>query len=435
MLSSQMSGIPQRRISIVAVDDDPNALRMLSETIATNPQAGLILSGMAQDRRVGLDTIRMLTPDLVIIDSVIRGEQGAQLAHQVRQEFPRMGIIMTLDDHESSIYQTVSQSQLVDEVLVKPYDAGQMLGCISATWQKIQSAQPQGAPQPNYGAIDPNDFRPSSFVKRTLATFYSNKGGVGKTFSAIQTAVLLAKNASQPPLNAKVALLDFNFMNSAVGMRLNLLRQPNVKTVMDVVAAIRELNPQLLEQLMMTHAESGLKVMLAPGNPLDADDIHPDHISKIIDVARRTFDVVILDVNPYPKDPATLMALQESDRVYVVVTPDIDCIAANKQIVDVLAPVLQGAPGKLKVVVNEKTADTTAGITTREIAEVMKAEIVAEVPLNKELVRSASNRGQVPVLVDRGDLVRAFAQIANDLIPLKAAEPQKRSGLGRLFGR
>jgi len=142
-----------------------------------------------------------------------------------------------------------------------------------------------------------------------LACFISNKGGVGKSTCAINTAVGLATNHSN-----RVALIDCSLQMGVCAVQLNL--QPEA-TLVDAWNERDRLDEQLLRQLMTEH-ESGLHVMCAPPSAIEAAEIDDAFLSRVLLMARRTYDYVIIDTFPM-FDRTVMTILDLCDRSYIVV--------------------------------------------------------------------------------------------------------------------
>ena len=142
-----------------------------------------------------------------------------------------------------------------------------------------------------------------------VVSFISNKGGVGKSTTAINTAIELATRHSD-----RVALIDCSLQMGVCAVQLNL--QPEA-TLVDAWQERERLDEQLLEQLMTVH-NTGLHVLAAPANAIDAAEIDDAFLSRILLMARRTYDYVIIDTFPM-FDRTVMTILDLTDEAMIIV--------------------------------------------------------------------------------------------------------------------
>ena len=102
--------------------------------------------------------------------------------------------------------------------------------------------------------------------------FMSNKGGVGKSTLAVNTAVALA--VRHP---GRVLLVDASVQMGVCASMLDL--QPTA-SIADAVRQRHRLDETLIRQLATPHA-GGLHLLAAPADPLEAGDLDDDVISRI----------------------------------------------------------------------------------------------------------------------------------------------------------
>lgn len=142
-----------------------------------------------------------------------------------------------------------------------------------------------------------------------LISFISNKGGVGKSTSAVNVAVEMAQ--VNP---GRVALIDCSLQMGVCAVQLNLTPEA---TLVDAWQERERLDDQLLKQLMTVH-DSGLHVLAAPSSAIDAADVDDAFLSRILLMARRSYDYVIIDTFPM-FDRVVMTILDLSDQAVIVV--------------------------------------------------------------------------------------------------------------------
>lgn len=142
----------------------------------------------------------------------------------------------------------------------------------------------------------------------TLVSFVSNKGGVGKSTCAVNVAVELAKRHP-----GQVILIDASLQMGVCATHLNVEAEA---TITDAWNQKDRLDQQLFKQLTTVH-ESGLHLLAAPANAIEAVEIDDAFLSRVLLLARRTYDYVIVDT--FPLFDRTIMAILDlSDRAMVI---------------------------------------------------------------------------------------------------------------------
>jgi pilus assembly protein CpaE len=145
----------------------------------------------------------------------------------------------------------------------------------------------------------------------TLVSFMSNKGGVGKSTIAVNTAVELGRR-----FPGRVILIDCSLQHGICASMLNM--KPD-RTISDTARELGRLDETLLRQHAMAH-DSGLHVLAAPPGIIAASEIDEKDVSRILGLARRAYDYVVVDTFP-TVDAIAICILDMSDRVHVVVQP------------------------------------------------------------------------------------------------------------------
>jgi pilus assembly protein CpaE len=173
---------------------------------------------------------------------------------------------------------------------------------------------------------------------------YSAKGGVGKTLLATTLAQTLQLDY---PLT--VLLIDFNMQYGAVDSFLGLSGN---RSLCDLIPVIGELNEGYLRNVITRVNQSQLDVLLSPSDAEKAEWIQPEHVQKLLRVARRYYDYIILDL-PSHMDENTHMAIVESDKIVYVLTPEMPSLKAYRQTLDLFRKLsVDMSPTHLSVVFN-----------------------------------------------------------------------------------
>lgn len=232
-----------------------------------------------------------------------------------------------------------------------------------------------------------------------VVTVFSAKGGVGKTAVATNLAVALAAENT-----ARVALVDLDLEFGDVAIVLGV--KPR-RTIYDAVQAFDRLDGEMLEGFLEEH-QSGVRILIAPVRPEEAETIASAHVGHIIDLLRGRFEYVVIDTCPSFSE-GVLAALDRSDDVYLVASTDVTAIKNARVAVQKLRQ-LGYDSDLIKVVLNR--ADSRLNLPTSEVEEAIGLPISCTVPSDIVVPRS-QNKG-VTVVQDapRCDVAKSIVGMA-----------------------
>jgi pilus assembly protein CpaE len=151
------------------------------------------------------------------------------------------------------------------------------------------------------------------FRAKVIALF-SPKGGVGTTTLAVNLACALAARGR------RVALVDGNVSFGNVGVILNL---PHASNMLDLVNDPAGIDASI-EEVLVPHP-SGVRVLLAPHRPEEAEIVEGEHLQRMIAALRSRYEYVIVDTWA-SYDPRVLAVLEAADRVLIPTTPDLQAV-------------------------------------------------------------------------------------------------------------
>jgi pilus assembly protein CpaE len=251
-----------------------------------------------------------------------------------------------------------------------------------------------------------------------IVTVFSPKGGTGKTVTATNLAATFAKHEKKRTL---LLDLDLQFGDAAIMLGI----EPE-KTIYDLVVAPGELDSEKLAGYTTRH-NSGLDILPAPLRPEDAELVTEAKLARLLEVARESYDVIVVDTSPFFHGPM-LATLDRTDELLLVCgldVPTLKNVRLSLQTLELLA----FPSNRIRVVLNR--ANTKVGMKPGEVEGALEVKVRFHVPSDGK-VPLAVNRGTPLVLSDdRADFSRAVRDMAKGLTPAEAAKAQKR----RMFAR
>ena len=252
-----------------------------------------------------------------------------------------------------------------------------------------------------------------------VITVFSPKGGTGKTVVSTNLAAALAKHEGKRTL---LLDLDLQFGDAAIMLGL----EPG-KTIYDLVVAPGELDPEKLAGYVGKHP-SGLDVLPAPLRPEDAELVTEAKLQQLLEVARSSYDAIVVDTSPFFHGPmlATLDRTQDLLLVCGMDVPTVKNVRLGLQTLELLS----FPPERVKVVLNR--ANSNVGIKRAEVERALETKIRFDLPSDRA-VPLGVNRG-APVIVGASgcDFSKAINKVVKEL--LTEGQPARRRRR-RLFAR
>lgn len=259
-----------------------------------------------------------------------------------------------------------------------------------------------------------------------VITFFSAKGGTGRTTLATEVAALLAmkgryrESPTGRPQPLRVALIDFDLASANVSARLGIA-QP---TMLDFLCDLTVPHPDPRDYIVH-HPSTGLDVLLGPSKCLSGDRAElvgvPQAAHILSTLKAAGYQYLVLDMSATLGNLETYL-LETATRIYCVVTPTAGSVQSLYRGVEALRRL--GLGPKLHYVAN-KMRD---GLNLSEPMGDLNGTIVAHVPYDPAF-DTAENRHEPIVLRSLGPSGEALHRLAASLYPALQVPNPSRSRL------
>ena len=145
----------------------------------------------------------------------------------------------------------------------------------------------------------------------------------------------------------------------------------------------------MIRQAATTHS-SGLSLLPAPRDAIEAIDVDDTLIARVITLARRTYDYVIIDTFPM-FDRVIVAALDLSDRAYVVVENVVPTLLGAVRLLDVLDRI--GFPAERQRLIINRQQRIGGNLPLADVADRLARNIDYVLPFDKRVI-VAANAGE-----------------------------------------
>lgn len=374
------------KIRMLIVDDIPETRENLKKLLFFETDIEVV--GTATNGNEGVDLARELKPDVVLMDINMPGLDGIQASELITQHSPYTQIIIMSVQSEAD-YLRRSMLAGAREFLIKPFTGTDLITSIRRVHQ-LGVQQRERMPRPAAAGDTPIvQTANSASQKGKLIALFSPKGGVGCSTLAINLAIAMQKGAQ-----AKVAIVDASLFFGDIAVLMNLQAR---RSIVDLAPHAAELDTDLIETVMVTH-DSGVKVLLAPPRPEQAEMVPADAVIDILLKLQDMFDIVFVDMYSSLQD-TVVNILDIADLIILVTTPEIPSIKSAKLFFEV-THALEYPEEKTQMVLNK--ADRRTGIRAADIEAGIKRKVMAHFPLDEKAVITAVNQG-VPYIISNSN--------------------------------
>ena len=380
---------------ILLVGPDRKLQAELASALACLADVRPVVSYQAEYRQ-GLEAARSRRPELALVQMT---RDLASLKHFVEEAGAASPGTAVVALYYGDVFgEDVSESEVLIDVMragvrdflrrpLSPEDLGQLLGRLN------RFAAP----------------RTTSIGK--VVAFMSNKGGVGKSTLSVNIAADLARQGA-----GQVLLIDASLQ---MGVCASMLDLEPTTTLTDAARQKDRLDERLIREMTVSHS-TGLHLLACPNDAIEASEIDDEIISRVVQLARRSYDLVLVDTFPMV-DRVMTAILDLTDVIYIVTestVPIIRCTAKALQLLDQL-----GIPAARRRTILNRYSSFPGNLKPADVATRCGCAMDYVIPYEKKLLLAA-NIGR-PLILDVG----RFSTFGRAIRPLIAEVGQRRSAL------
>jgi len=372
------------KIRVMIVDDVSETRENVRKLLQFESDVEVV--GVARTGKEAIQLSLDLNPDVVLMDINMPDMDGISATEAIRSKQPAVQVVI-LSVQGDQNYMRRAMLAGARDFLTKPPMGDELISAIRragamAQAERAKNAQVQVAP--TIGNVGP--MVGYGATRGKVVTIYSPKGGTGCTTLAVNLALTLHNE------DTRVALVDGNLQFGDVAVFMN---EQGKNTIIDLAPRAEELDPEIVEEVMLKHAASGLHILAAPSRPEYAERVSSAQFSRVLEYLQQMYSYVIVDTAALLTD-VTLAAIDVSDLVVLITTQDIPSIKNCRLFLD-LSQTLGIDRERILFLMNR--FDKRINITPDRVAENLKQEVALVIPLDEATATKAVNRG-VPFVLD-----------------------------------
>ncbi len=375
-------------IRVIIVDD----VRETRENIRKLLQfeSDIEVAGVATTGREGIQLARDVSPDVVLMDINMPDMDGIAATESIREELPYIQIVI-LSVQGDPNYMRRAMLAGARDFLTKPPMVDELIAAIRRAGRLAHQERKKSEdlyPMDAAGMAARGQYAQQAVSYGKVIVVYSPKGGVGCTTLTTNLAVTL-HNAETP-----VVLLDGNLQFGDLTIVLN---ERGKNSIVDLAPRADELDAEIVEEVLITHRATGVKILAAPQRPEQAENVTGDQFGKVLAYLRRMYAYVIVDAESALSD-VVLSAFDASSMVLLVANQDIPSINDARLFMD-LTEVIGIDRERILFVINKY--DKRIAITPESIGENLRKEVSLVIPSDERVVLPSVNRGLPFVMGDK----------------------------------
>lgn len=391
------------RIGILCVGLDPESRDQLEELVRPIPGAHVIDN---VDRHLTpREVMRMLErfQHRVCVIDFNDGDESVRTTRKLREGCD-LGVSLFAASSDSRPEQIISAMRAgCSEFLLKPFQSDQL---VEAFAHVEASRQGKLAGQ-----------------KGKVITIMGAKGGAGVTSLAVHLALSLVQRHHQ-----KCLLVDQHPALGEVALCLGLGRHQY--SFYELVHNMDRLDTELLQGFLLDHP-SGLHVLDAPQAIQAFTGTSQDAIEHTLAFLAESYQYVIVDTPPGLTDD-TCAAIRQSDRLSVIITPELPAIHNAIRAIEYLTG-LHYPPDNIDIILNRFSRRST--LNDHDIETSLRRQIAVRVPNNYAQIVTAINAGMPIDRAYKSDLPTAFDAWSDRLMGQEgSAESANGAGSRKFFG-
>lgn len=273
-----------------------------------------------------------------------------------------------------------------------------------------------------------------NFSKQIVA-FYSSKGGIGKTSTAVNTAIMLSKYSSK-----RICIVDLDLSDPNVHIQLGI--KDNKYDLADVADTEGLIDSLSIKKCITKFEKEDDKGLIAKFDVIVGfkskkyliQKFNEKEIDRLLSILEDMYDIVLVDTNPeYSNNIAVSTVLKKCTKLIFVTQQDLSAITGSRDFLLMMNEYKMPLQ-KIFFVLNKYSP--IGGISQSQIEDTLGRKIMADIIKDDELMLTSINTRE-PITISKSESVlsesyKEIAKIVDTTIPLDTKK-KKDKGIFKKF--
>lgn len=398
------------KIRVLIVDDISETRENVRRLLQFDNAVEVV--GMARGGQEAINLSQSLKPDVVIMDINMPDMDGISATEAIRRKVPYTQIVI-LSVQSDPGYMRRAMLAGARDFLTKPPSIDDLTAAIHRAGEMAIEERSKLASSFPTASTSGGTTSPGMTGKPLgkIIMVYSPKGGSGTTTIATNLAIALHSEENHS------ILIDASLQFGDVAVFLN---EQVKNSLLELVPRAEELDPDVVKDVAIHHAASGIDILAAPPRPEMAEKVNADQFGKMLQYLRQLYAYVLLDTSSYLTD-VVQVSIEAADSIVLITTQDIPAIKNANSFLT-----LTDASGikRDKIIFIMNRFDKRISIAPERVGESLRQPIPIAIPLDDRIVSGSINRG-VPFVIDNKaqPTSKAIFQLA-DLVRERLTNPE-----------
>lgn len=373
------------KIRVLIVDDIAETRDNLKRMLQFDTSIEVIAE--ARTGREAIDLANQQKPDVILMDINMPDMDGITATEAIRKKVPVSQVVI-LSVQSDPNYMRRAMLAGARDFLTKPPMIDELTSAIRRAGAMAHDER-QKATGPFTTVTGPNGTTVATPImgkNGKIIVIYSPKGGTGRTTIATNLAIALQSSE-------KTCIVDGSLQFGDVAVFLN---EQGKNTILDLAPRVEELDPDIVQEVMVTHASSGLDVLAAPPRPEYSEEVSGEQFSKLLQYLRQLYGYIVVDTTSYLTETVQ-SALDIADLIILLTTQDIPSIKSINLFLGIADAT--GINRKRILFVMNKY-DKKIAITPEKVGESLRQEISMAIPFEDRIIPFSVNKG-IPFVIEQ----------------------------------
>jgi pilus assembly protein CpaE len=365
----------ESKIRIFVVDDTQETRELIGQYLGFDEKYEVV--GYGESGRDAIEKLKKIDTDIVLMDINMPDINGLEATEIILKNSPHIMVIIMSVQKELE-YLKKAMILGARDYIIKPFD----MSVLDETIERV---------------IEKNHYRahvskaPEKKYEGKVVSVFSSSGGAGKSVVSSNYGAKLFKEGR------KVLIVDLDLLFGDIGL------MANIKSDITVIEAINEgIHKESFHHYVNSIADN-FDCILAPSKPELSEYVTVEHVESIIKIAKELYDYVIIDL-PVNFDNRTLKAMDLSDRIIYLITPDVVSLKNGRLGIELMRS-LNYEDNKIIVGINKYNKKLSLNLA--DVKKVLKLGEMLVFYEDIRLVNDSINRGQL-ILLNKGNRSSKF---------------------------